>query len=80
MSLFDDPLPPSCHLKSPFGEPPPPLHVRDVLCEWPPSNIFFSHNEIHSLLYVDTGLGKKVYWQKMENTTLGFHIGNIKSL
>ena len=44
------------------------------------SNIFFSHNEIHSLLYVDTGLGKKVYWQKMENTTLGFHIGNIKSL
>ena len=35
MSLFDDPLPPSCHLKSPFGEPPPPLHVGDVLCEWP---------------------------------------------
>ena len=35
MSLFDDPLPPSCHLKSPFGEPPPPLHVGDVLCERP---------------------------------------------
>ena len=35
MSLFDDPLPPSCHLKSPFGEPPPPLHVGDVLCECP---------------------------------------------
>ena len=35
MSLFDDPLPPSCHLKSPFGEPPPPLNEGDVLCEWP---------------------------------------------
>ena len=42
------------------------------------SNIFFPIMKF--IVYVDTGLGKKVYWQKMENTTLGFHIGNIKSL
>ena len=35
MSLFDNPLPPSCHLGSPFDEPLPPSLGGDVIYERP---------------------------------------------
>ena len=61
MSLFDDPLPPSCHLKSPFGEPPPPLHVGDVLCEWPhigPQSLFLFEKKLVKIICIFHDLQK----------------------
>ena len=59
MSLFDDPLPPSCHLKSPFSEPPPPLHVGDVLCERPHKLLFSYYLEVGFMAQVFISYQKK---------------------